>query len=409
MAQRQILEGYKIIDFTQVLAGPSCTRAMVELGAEVIKLEIAPGGDMTRNLPWIRNGRSGYFIQQNRGKQSLCLNPKTPEGLQIVKDLIKGGDVFIESFSPGAIGRMGLGWEVVHAINPQVVMCSISALGQTGPLSHLPGYDYIAAAYSGILDNIGYPDGPPLLTGMAIGDISTGMNAFGAIMAALLDRSRTQEGQYLDISLLDTYFQMHEVNVQHYSGSEGAMNPTRFGHLHSSIFPIGIFKGRTGYIFLLAVPATWPAFCKVIEREDLIEHPKYATVQLRAENRFDLAAEIQAWCDQQPSDEAIIRKFQEVHLPVAPILSVAQAMSEPHLLERGVVRSIHDRGFGALKIPNIPHRFSKYPDRMELQAPFIGEHNAQVLRKHLGYSDDKIRTLTEAGILHAEPIPAAAQ
>jgi len=147
----------------------------------------------------------------------------------------------------------------------------------------------------------------------------------------------------------------------------------------------------------------------VIEREDLIEHPKYATVPLRAENRFDLAAEIQAWCDQQPSDEAIIRKFQEAHLPVAPILSVAQAMSEPHLLERGVVRSIHDRGFGALKIPNIPHRFSKYPDRMELQAPFIGEHNAQVLRKHLGYSDDKIRTLTEAGILHAEPIPAAAQ
>lgn len=409
MAQRQILEGYKVIDFTQVLAGPSCTRAMVELGAEVIKLEIAPGGDMTRNLPWIRNGRSGYFIQQNRGKQSLCLNPKTPEGLQIIKDLIRGGDVFIESFSPGAIGRMGLGWDVVQAINPRVVMCSISALGQTGPLSHLPGYDYIAAAYSGILDNIGYPDGPPLLTGMAIGDVSTGMNAFGAIMAALLDRSRTNEGQYLDISLLDTYFQMHEVNVQHYSGSEGAMNPTRFGHLHSSIFPIGIFKGRTGYIFLLAVPATWPAFCKVIEREDLTEHPKYATVQLRAENRFDLAAEIQAWCDKQPSDEAIIKKFQEAHLPVAPILSVAQAMSEPHLLERGVVRSIQDRGFGALKIPNIPHRFSKYPDRMELQAPFIGEHNAQVLRRHLGYSDDKIRALADAGILHAEPLPAAAQ
>ena len=406
MAQRGILDGYKIVDFTQVLAGPSCTRAMAELGAEVIKIEIAPGGDMTRNLPWIRNGRSGYFIQQNRGKQSLCLNPKTPEGLEIIKGLIKGADVFIESFSPGAIGRMGLGWDVVHALDPRVVMCSISALGQTGPLSQLPGYDYIAAAYAGILDNIGYPDGPPLLTGMAIGDISTGANAFGSIMAALLDRARTNEGQHLDISLLDTYFHMHEVNVQHYSGSEGAFVPTRFGHLHSSIFPIGIFKAPTCHVFLLATPGTWPAFCKVIEREDLIEHPMYATVPLRAENRFKLAEEIQAWCNKQPSDEVIIKKFQDAHLPIAPILSVPQAMAEPHMIERQVVRTIQDRGFGELKIPNIPQRFSKYPDRLELQAPYIGEHNAQVLSKHLGYGADKIKALLDAGVLHAEPVPA---
>ncbi|MEQ1889999.1 MAG: CoA transferase [Alphaproteobacteria bacterium] len=409
MAQRRILDGYKIVDFTQVLAGPSCTRAMAELGAEVIKLEIAPGGDMTRNLPWFRNGRSAYFIQQNRGKQSLCLNPKTPEGLHIIKELIKGADVFIESFAPGAVGRMGLDWDVVRTINPRVVMCSISAFGQTGPLSHLPGYDYIAAAYAGILDNIGHADGPPLLAGMAIGDVSTGANAFGTIMAALLDRSRTNEGQHLDISLLDTYFHMHEVNVQFYSGSEGAVSPTRFGHLHSAIFPIGVFRGPTGYVFLLCTPATWPVFCKVIEREDLIAHPLYATVPLRAENRFKLAEEIQAWCDKQPSDEAIVKKFQDAHLPVAPILSVPQAMAHPHLIERQVVRTIHDRGFGELQIPGVPQRYSKYPDRLELQAPYLGEHNAQVLGKHLGYNADRIKALQDAGVLYAEPIPAAAQ
>ena len=409
MAKRQILDGYRIIDFTQVLAGPSCTRAMAEIGADVIKIEIAPNGDMTRGLPALRNGRSAYFIQQNRGKKSLCLNPKTPEGLHIIKELIKGADVFIESFSPGAIGRMGLNWDAVHEINPRVVMCSISAFGQTGPLSHLPGYDYIAAAYGGILDNIGYPDGPPLLTGMAIGDIGTGANAFGTIMAALLDRARTNEGQHVDISLLDTYFHMHDVNVQLTSASGGAEMPTRFGNLHSTVFPIGVFKGRTGYVFLMATPRVWPDFCKVIEREDLIEHPLYATVPLRAENRFKLAEEIQAWCSKQPDDETIIKKFQDAHLPVAPILNIGEAMAHPHLIERNVVRSIQDRGFGELQIPNVPQRFTHYPGRLELHAPYIGEHNAEVLSKYLGYSADRIKALKDAGILHAEPLPVAAE
>lgn len=405
MAQRHILDGYKIVDFTQVLAGPCCARMMAELGAEVIKIEIAPNGDITRQLPYVRNGRSGYFIQQNRGKKSLCLNPKTAEGLQIIKDLIKDADVFMEAFSPGAIGRMGLGWDVVHAINPRLVMCSISALGQKGPLSHLPGYDYIAASYGGILDNIGYPDGPPLLTGMAIGDVSTGVASFGAIMAALLERSKTNEGQHLDMSLLDTYFHMHEINAQTYSGSEGTIVPTRFGHLHSSIQPIGIFKGRKNYIFMLAVPTTWPAFAKVIEREDLIEDPLYATTPLRAENRYKLAEHIQAWMDKQPDDATILKKFHDAHLPIAPILSVAEAMKEPHLLERGVVQTIHDRSSGEWKLPGLPMRFSKYPTPLELDAPFIGEHNAQVLSKHLGYSAEKIAALHKSGVLHAVPLP----
>ncbi len=405
MTQRHILDGYKVVDFTQVLAGPSSARMMAELGAEVIKIEIAPNGDITRYLPWIRNGRSGYYMQQNFAKKSLCLNPKTPEGLEILKQLIKGADVFLEAFSPGAITRMGLGWDVVRALNPRVVMCSISAFGQTGPLSDLPGYDYIAAAYSGILDNIGYPDGPPLITGMAIGDIGTGVNAFAAVLAALLDRSRTNEGQYLDISLLDTYFNMHELNVHLYSGSEGTVTPARFGHLHSMIQPIGIFKGHKHYIFILATPVTWPTFCKVIEREDIIEHPSYATVTLRADNRFELEKIIQAWIDSQSDDDVIIKKFRDAHLPIAPILSVPEAMAEPHLIERKVVRTINDKTSGDWKYPNMPMRFPKYASRTDLHAPFIGEHNVDVLTRHLGYSADKIDALHKAGVLHAEPLP----
>ncbi|MCK9992207.1 MAG: hypothetical protein Dbin4_00727 [Alphaproteobacteria bacterium] len=405
MAQRHILDGYKIVDFTHALAGPSGTRMMADMGAEVIKVEIAPNGDMTRGLPYVHNGRSGYFLQQNRGKKSLCLNPKTPEGLHIIRELIRTADVFIENYSPGAIGRMGLGWEVVHALNPRLVMCSISAFGQTGPLSHLPGYDYIAAAYAGILDNIGYPDGPPLLTGMALGDVSTGVNAYAAVVTALLDRARTNEGQYLDISLLDTYFHMHEINVQAHSGSSGALSPTRFGHLHSSVAPIGVFKGRDKYIFILSTPKDWPSFCKVIEREDLIEHPDYATVQVRADNRYALADIIQQWCATQPDDDTIINKFREAHLPVAPILSVPEALAQPHMIEREVAPHDDDRGQGLWQFPRMPLRLPKYADLQNLKAPFLGEHNAHILQKHLGYSAGKIADLHHSGVLHALPLP----
>lgn len=405
MANRHVLDGYKIIDFTHALAGPSGTRMLAEMGAEVIKVEIAPGGDMTRGLPWMHNGRSGYFVQQNRGKKSLCLNPKTPAGLDILKQLIATADVFVENYSPGAIGRMGLGWDVVHALNPRLVMCSISAFGQTGPYSDLPGYDYIAAAYAGILDNIGYPDGPPLLAGMAIGDVSTGVNAYAAVMTALLDRTRTNEGQYLDISLLDTYFHLHEINVQVYTGSEGAVAPTRFGHLHSTVAPIGIFKGRNKYIFILSTPKDWPVFCKVIEREDLIEHPDYATVQVRAQNRYALADIIQAWCATQPDDDTIIARFRAAHLPVAPVLSVPEALAEPHMIEREVAPHDNDRGLGNWQFPRIPLRLSRYPERLALEAPFLGEHNAYVLGKHLGYDAGVIAELHAAGVLHAQPLP----
>ncbi|MSP42715.1 MAG: CoA transferase [Alphaproteobacteria bacterium] len=405
MAQRHVLDGYKVIDFTHAVAGPSGTRMLAEMGAEVIKVEFAPDGDLTRMMPWMQNGRSGYFLQQNRGKKSLCLNPKTPEGLEILKDLLRSADVFVENYSPGVMARMGLGWEVVHELNPRLVMCSVSAFGQTGPLSHLPGYDYIAASYTGILDNIGYPDGPPLLTGMAMGDVSTGVNAYAAIVTALLDRARTNEGQYLDITLLDTYMHMHELNVQAYTGSKGAMENTRFGHLHATVAPVGVFKGREGYIFILSVPKDWPMFCKVIGREDLIEHPDYATLEARAKNRYALADIIQAWCASQPSDDAIINKFREAHLPVAPVLSISQALAEPHLIEREVAQHDDDRGMGNWQFPRIPIRLSKHPERPELLAPFLGEHNEYVLQKHLGYSAGKIADLHASGVLHALPLP----
>src|SRR5580704_8708332 len=188
MAQtsQRMLEGYRVLDFTQVLAGPTTTRYMAEMGAEVIKVEFAPNGDISRGVPYLRDGRSAYYVQQNRGKKSLCLNLKNPAAAAIIRELIPKVDVVVENFAPGVIGRLGFGYEATSALNPKIIMCSISTFGQDGPLANRPGYDFIGCAYSGVLSMIGERDGAPSLPAVGLGDITTGVHALSAITAALL-------------------------------------------------------------------------------------------------------------------------------------------------------------------------------------------------------------------------------
>ena len=171
-ASQRMLEGYRVLDFTQVLAGPTTTRYMAEMGAEVVKVEFAPSGDISRAVPFIRDGRSGYYVQQNRGKRSLCLDLKTPAASEIIRELIPKFDVIVENYAPGVIGRLGFGYDAVKALNPKMIMCSISTFGQSGPLANRPGYDFIGCAYSGVLSMIGERDGAPSLPAVGLGDIS---------------------------------------------------------------------------------------------------------------------------------------------------------------------------------------------------------------------------------------------
>ena len=278
---KHILDGYKVLDFTQVLAGPTVTRLMAEMGAEILKVELAPNGEISRGLPYLRNGRSAYFIQQNRGKKSLCIDARHAKGLAILKQLVKQVDVLVENFAPGVIGRLGLDYGSVKALNPKIVMCSISAFGQSGPLSHLPGYDYIAQAYSGITSMIGEKDGQPYFPLPGIGDVSTGVHATAAINGALLYRERTGQGQYVDIALLDAYFHCHELNVQMYSASGGDIKPTRSGTQHYAVCPSGLYKGRETYLFIMALPHQWPSVCKAIGRPDLVPTTRALSITRR--------------------------------------------------------------------------------------------------------------------------------
>lgn len=401
-ALKHVLDGFTILDFTQVLAGPTVTRLMAEMGAEILKVELSPTGDISRALPALRDGRSAYFIQQNRGKKSLCVDAKNPEALAILKQLIEKVDVVVENFAPGVIGRLGLDYETVKQINPRVVMCSISAFGQTGPLSKLPGYDYIAQAYSGITSMIGEPDGPPYFPLPGIGDVSTGVHATAAINAALLYRERTGKGQHLDIALLDAYFHCHELNVQLYSSSYGAIKPTPSGTQHFALCPGGLFKGHDTYIFVLALDHQWPAVCQAIGRPELAKDPHYADNAARVERIPEVVKIIEDWIASMPSDDAALRALEAVRVPVAPVLSVEQAINHPHLQQRGTVRTVTDRAFGEFQIPGMPLRFSEFPDNLPLEAPFLGEHNEEILTAYLDYTSEQVQALEHDGVLKRE-------
>ena len=398
---KHVLDGYKVMDFTQFLAGPTVTRMMAEMGAEIIKVEFAPIGDYTRVLPYIRDGRSAYYIQQNRGKKSLCLDLRRPEAIALLKELIPKVDVMVENFSPGVIGRIGLDYKTVSAINPKIVMCSISSLGQTGDLANKPGYDYIGASYAGAIDMIGYADRPPVFPQFGVGDVSTGAHAMGAITSALLYRERTGKGQFVETSLLDCYFHYHEVNVQAFSASGGKIRPQRSGAHHYLVGPAGIYKGKSGHIFIIAgIDHQWPPMCKAMSKPELATDPRYKDSAARATRLDELNQMVQDWLDAMPSDEAAMTLLEEHRVPYAPVLTIEQAISHPHLRERGTVQRIKDPFLGEFDIPGFPLRFSEFPGRLDLVAPTLGQHNEEILRDYLACSSDRIRELEAAGVLH---------
>lgn len=406
MTPPRILSNIRVLDFTHALAGPTTTRLMAEMGADIIKVELAPRGDMTRAMSYYKDGRSGYFIQQNRGKKSLCLDLRKSESVDLIKRLVVDTDVLIENYSPGVITDMGLGWEVLREINPQLIFCSISAFGQTGPLSHLPGFDYMGQAYSGVTSLLGYPDEAPLMPAISIGDVNTGVHALAAINGALFYRSQGGGGQYLDCSLLDSYFHCHDLSVQLYSKTPERKQPTRNGRHHPAVAPDGIYRGRDSCMFVIAATAKqWQALCAAIGRPELLDDPRFATNAKRVANLPALIEIIEGWIQAQPSDDAARATLEAARVPVAPVLSPAQAMQHPHLIERGTVRTIRDRGLGELQIPGMPLRFSACPDLPELEAPYLGEHNASILRERLALSDAEIGQLVANQVLHAEALP----
>lgn len=402
--KQHMLSGYRVLDLTRAVAGPTCTRMFAEMGADVIKVEAAPDGEMSRAMSHLRNERSLYTVQQCLNKRSVCVDLRSAEGMALLREMVPHCDIVVENFKPGVIAQMGLGYEVLKGLREDIILCSISALGQSGPLAGKPGYDYIAQAYSGITSMVGEPDQLPALTLAAIGDASTGVTAAFALAAALLDRHRTGQGQHLDIAILDCYYHYHEVSVHRFSGSGGSIQPTRSGRHMNYVCPAGIFQGTGGGVMIMAFLHHWRDLCRAMEREDLINAPGWETDIARMEHKDEVIGVIEAWLASLPDVATAIARLEQCSVPCAPILTVAETVSHPHLLARGTVRTVNDRIAGEFQIPGHPIHSNRYPaNDASLVAPLLGEHNREVLMDLLGKDASQVDALEAKGVLQSKP------
>jgi crotonobetainyl-CoA:carnitine CoA-transferase CaiB-like acyl-CoA transferase len=375
---------------------------MAEMGAHVIKVEQAPMGDPSRLLPFIKNGRSAYFIQQNRGKKSLCLDFNKPEALDLLHSLVATVDVVVENYGPGVMEKRGLDYQSLRKLNAKVIMVSVSAFGRNSPLSHKVGYDLIAQAFSGFMHMTGPPDGPPQFVGLGMADVSSGVHAFAALGYALYYREKTGVGQHIDMAMVDALYHMHEVNVQGYTMSDGQFVPARFGSHHPLLCPCGTFKGPQGWIVILVLDRQWPSLVQAMGKPALIDDPRFATSADRGRNQKELIALIETWLQSFPNDEAALQVLEESRIPAAPVMSIVETISHPYFKARKMVRTVPDPILGEVTIPGFPFKYSAFPELPDIQAPLLGEHNAEVLREQLGYSGEQVAELQKSGILFAE-------
>ena len=398
------LEGVTVLDFTQYLAGPSCTRLLVEMGADVIKIEYPPYGDPVRPSPPRRNGRSAYHVQQNRGKRSLSVDLTRPEGIALVEDLIPKVDIVVENYSPGVMERRGLGYTRLRELNPRIIMASISGFGQSGPLSEKTAFDFIAQAYSGLMHMTGNPDGPPMLIGAGIADTSTGVHAFAALGYALYRRDRTGEGSHLDIGMVDVMYHMQETAVSGPSLSQGEVVAMRTGRHYAPASPAGIFKGPEGWIVVFALENQIAILWAGRGAPDLAEDPRFQNNRTRLEHRDALTDIIEQWMATFNSDEEVVAVLEQHRVPCGPVVEpVKLAETHPHFLERGTVREVTDPLAGSMLIPGFPLRFSDAPDLPDLTAAEVGEHNDSVLEDLLGMDSESVAALEQDGILYRRP------
>jgi CoA:oxalate CoA-transferase len=400
--RRAPLAGVRVIELAQYVAGPLAGRMLSDLGADVIKLELAPKGDLVRVYPPLRGRASVGIIAYNRGKRSVCIDIKQPLGVELAADLIAHADIFLENFSPGVLARYGLSYERLSRRNPRLIMCSITGYGQNGPWARKPGNDVTALASSGILDLIGDPDGTPSIPGLTMGDCSGGLHGFGAVCAALYLRERTGEGQHIDLALdeclahlVDNYYVMGQI-------TDGKVMPRRTGSHHPSVSPMGVFKARDGYVTLACMIDQWPLFSGLIGRPEMAADPRFATMEARIKNRLEVTAAVEQWLRTFESRDQALAILEQNHILSAPVLDVRQALEKPQMQARAVLETVSYPDAPQVRLCCTPIHFSNAEVRIRSNPPKLGEHNRDVLTSMLGIPEAQIEKMTRAGILVAE-------
>ncbi len=394
----KVLEGIRVLDLTRALAGPFCTLMLGDYGADVIKIEIPGTGDDTRHWgPPFIGEESAYFLSINRNKRSLTLNFKEEKAREIFLKLVEGSDVVVENFTPGVMSRFGLEYDTVKRANPGIIYCSISGFGQNGPYQSRPAYDQIMQGISGLMSVTGDPEGEPEKIGVAVTDIGAGMWAAFAVMSALYRREQDGEGQYIDISMLDAQVAWLTYQAGFYFAY--GRPPGRLGKAHPTLVPYQAFMAKDGKYFNVAVGSErlWERFCQAVKREDLKDHPDYATNGVRVENRATLAPMLQEYFLTRDADDWVV-DLQANSVPAGPINDLADVFADPQVLHRDMFLEIPHPTLGSIKQTGLPIKFSRTPGGLDQHPPLLGEHNGAIL-KDLGYSESDIEELVTRSVI----------
>ncbi|MGH8673672.1 MAG: CaiB/BaiF CoA transferase family protein [Burkholderiales bacterium] len=394
------LEGLRVLDISNVIAGPFAAALLADFGAEVVKAELPGGGDALRALPPHKDGKSLLWKAVNRNKRAITLDLRKPAGQDLFKRLLPRFDVLIENYRPGTLDRWGLPRETLWALQPKLTILRVTGFGQTGPYRNYAGFARLFEAYSGLTYITGEPDGTPTHPSYPIGDPISGVfGAFG-ILVALIHRMKHPEspGQEIDLSCTEALLRLLEVLPIEYE--QLGLLHGRTGSSNAFVAPAGVFRSGDGewVTFTAATQSVFERFCALIDRKDLLADPRYAANRSRMSHLDELNAIVAQWIGERPLAEAVAR-LSEAGVSVAPIYSNRQIMEDPHFRARGSIARVKDDDFGSVAVPGIVPRLSATPGEARTSGPAPGAHNAEVYGGWLGLSDAEQATLRAAGVI----------
>jgi CoA:oxalate CoA-transferase len=391
------LEDIVVLDLSRVLAGPYCSMVLADLGADVIKVELPGTGDDARAFGPFVGGESTYYMSLNRNKKSLTLNLKHPKGKAILLKLAARADVVLENFRPGTMERLGLGYEVLKAVNPRVIYAAVSGFGQNGPYADKPCYDIVAQAMGGVMSITGHPGGPPTRVGASIGDITGGFFTIAGILAALHYRDQTGLGQAIDVALLDCQVAILENAVARYALS-GKL-PGRLGNRHPSVSPFDSMQTSDGDVILaVGNDSIWLRFCRLVGRPELAADERFLTNDDRVLNWPELEPVLAEIFRQRTTDEWV-QTLEAAGIPCGPINTIDRVVHDPQVNARRMIVGTDHPKAGRVTMAGCPIKLSEAPDAPPKPAPMLGEHNREILGEYLGLSEREIRALASEGVI----------
>ncbi|MBB4371782.1 crotonobetainyl-CoA:carnitine CoA-transferase CaiB-like acyl-CoA transferase [Bradyrhizobium sp. cir1] len=401
-AQDLPLKGIRVIDYSHFLAGPFMGRCLAAMGAEVIKVERPKQGDAGRAHGYFKDGQSGYFLQQNMGKQGLCIDLRDKRGLDLMMKLVDTADVFIENYRPGALERLGLGYKALSARNPGLIYCSVSAYGHTGPYADRPGFGLIAEAMSGALAQLGNPGEAPPLLRMPLADMYTGIHGVAAINAVLVGRASSGRGQHIDLALYDCMVSMHDYAVQRYFLSGGTDLPKQTGSGQPESTVYGVFPARDGNLVIAAqVDDAWRRLATLIGGSRLSSDERFTTPAARNAHYAEAMEIVRNWTLSQSSRDACLAALDEAGVPSAPVQTIEEVVKDPQIHARGMLVEQEHPVLGKVTLPNLPFRFSDCDTTVRTPAPLLGQDNCRIAMS-LGLSAELVEAMVRDGVLYNE-------